>query len=54
MAFGDASDLRQRLSDELHAWVLYDFAGASRFISYVYPVGNDDRDSSLALPVFRS
>ena len=54
MAFGDASDLCQRLSGELHARVLYDFAGASRFKSYVYLIGNDNRDSSLALPGCRS
>ena len=31
-----ASELRQRLSDELHARAFHDFAGAGRFIRFVY------------------
>ena len=42
MVIHDASDLRQSLSDELHARAFYDFAGADRFIRFVYLVGNDD------------
>ena len=37
-----ASDLRQSLSEELHARAFYDFDGAGRFIRFVYLVGNDD------------
>ena len=44
MVIHDASDLRQSLSDELHARAFYDFDGAGRFIRYVYLVGNDDSD----------
>ena len=54
MVIHDASDLRKGLFDKLHARALYDFDGAGRFIRFVYLVGNDDRDISLALPVFRS
>ena len=50
----DASDLRQSLSEELHAQAFYDFEDAGRFIRFVYLVGNDDRDSSRAVRVFRS
>ena len=42
MVIHDASDLRQSLSDELHARAFYDFDGAGRFIRFVYLVGNDD------------
>ena len=42
MVIHDASDLRQSLSDELHARAFYDFEGAGRFIRFVYLVGNDD------------
>ena len=42
MVIHDASDLRQNLSDELHARAFYDFEGAGRFIRFVYLVGNDD------------
>ena len=54
MVIHDVSDLRQSLSDELHARAFYDFEGAGRFIRFVYLVGNDDSASSRALPVFRS
>ena len=39
----DVSNLRQSLSDELHARASYDFTGAGRFIRFVYLVGNDDK-----------
>ena len=42
MVIHDASDLRQSLSDELHARAFYDFEGTGRFIRFVYLVGNDD------------
>ena len=42
METNDASDLRQSLSEELHARAFYDFDGAGRFIRFVYLVGNDD------------
>ena len=42
MEIHDASDLRQSLSEELHARAFYDFDGAGRFIRFVYLVGNDD------------
>ena len=42
MLIHGASDLRQSLSDELHARAFYDFEGAGRFIRFVYLVGNDD------------
>ena len=42
MVIHDASDLRQSLSDELHARAFYDFEGAGRFIRFVYLVGDDD------------
>ena len=42
MEIHDASDLRQGLSEELHARAFYDFDGAGRFIRFVYLVGNDD------------
>ena len=42
MVIHDASDLRQSLSDELHARAFYDFEGAGRFIRFVYLIGNDD------------
>ena len=42
MEIQDASDLRQGLSEELHARAFYDFDGAGRFIRFVYLVGNDD------------
>ena len=42
MVINEASDLRQDLSDELHARAFYDFEGAGRFIRFVYLVGNDD------------
>ena len=54
MVIHDASDLRQSLSEELHAQAFYDFEDAGRFIRFVYLVGNDDRDSSRAVRVFRS
>ena len=42
MMIQDVSELRQSLSDELHARAFYDFEGAGRFIRFVYLVGNDD------------
>ena len=42
MVIHGASDLRQSLSDELHARAFYDFAGAGHFMRFVYLVGNDD------------
>ena len=42
MEIHNASDLRQSLSEELHARAFYDFDGAGRFIRFVYLVGNDD------------
>lgn len=36
------SELRHRLSDELHARAFHDFAGAGRFIRFVYVNGRDD------------
>ena len=38
----DVSNLRQSLSDELHARASYDFNGTGRFIRFVYLVGDDD------------
>ena len=42
MEIHGASDLRQSLSEELHARAFYNFDGAGRFIRFVYLVGNDD------------
>ena len=42
MVENDTSDLRQSLSDELHARAFYDFEGAGRCIEFVYLVGNVD------------
>ena len=41
MVIHEASDLRQSLSDELHARAFYDVEATGHFIRFAYLVGND-------------